>query len=198
MYALAGTMNHLTRILGDMTNAIEQLGMQRKEKSLTIVAGSYTRYKAGDVVEIISNYGRRWVSRVVEGMEALGTWLDSRGCTEATLCHRISKGNTMFFAKKALLCCPKLPVKRRTHPFIRRVLLRCFMVLVSGPTHSQCFRHYASGNLANFVVCCASRRRPNECWADHMKRTVPIAARQLEKLWSTTFTHVGDATCVSR
>ena len=35
LYAMAGTMDHLTRILGDMTNAIEQLGKQRKEKSLT-------------------------------------------------------------------------------------------------------------------------------------------------------------------
>ena len=68
-----GTVDHLTRILGDMTNSIERLGMQWKEKSLTIVAGPYTEYKPGDVVEIISNNGRRWVWRVVEGMEALGT-----------------------------------------------------------------------------------------------------------------------------
>ena len=39
LYAMAGTMSHLTRILEDMTNAIERLGMRWKEKSLTIVAG---------------------------------------------------------------------------------------------------------------------------------------------------------------
>ena len=32
LYAMAGTMNHLTRILEDMTNAIERLGMRWKEK----------------------------------------------------------------------------------------------------------------------------------------------------------------------
>ena len=71
---MAGTKNHLTRILENMTNAIERLGMLWKEKSLIIVAGPYTEYKPGDVVEIVSNNGRRWVWRVVEGMEALGTW----------------------------------------------------------------------------------------------------------------------------
>ena len=79
---MAGTMNHLTRILEDMTNAIERLGMRWKEKSLTIVAGPFTEYEPGDVVEIISNSGKRWIWRVVEGMEALGTWLDNRGCSE--------------------------------------------------------------------------------------------------------------------
>ena len=81
MYAMAGTMNHLTRILEDM---------RWKEKSLTIVAGPFTEYKPGDVVEIISNSGIRWIWRVVEGMEALGTWLDKRGCSEASMWHRIS------------------------------------------------------------------------------------------------------------
>ena len=89
-------MDHLTRILRDMTNSIEQLGMQWKEKSLTIVAG---------------------LRRLVEGMEARGSWLDSRGWSEASFLHRISKGNSLFFAKKALLCDPKVPVKRRIHAF---------------------------------------------------------------------------------
>ena len=56
-----------------------------KEKSLTIVAGPFTEYKPGDVVEIISNSGRRWIWPVVEGMEALGMWLDNRGCSEASM-----------------------------------------------------------------------------------------------------------------
>ena len=91
LYAMAGTMNHLTHILEDMTNATERLGMRWKEKSLTIVAGPFTEYKPGDVVEIISNSGVRWTWRVVEGMEALGTWLDNHGCSEACMWHRISK-----------------------------------------------------------------------------------------------------------
>ena len=105
--AMAGTMNHSTRILEDKTNAIERLGMRWTEKSLTIVAGPFTEYKPGDTVEIISNGGVCWIWRVVEGMEALGTWLDNRGCSEASMWHRISKANSMFFAKKALFCDPK-------------------------------------------------------------------------------------------
>ena len=46
-----------------MTNSIERLGMQWKEKSLIIVAGPYTEDKAGDAVEINSNKGRRRVAR---------------------------------------------------------------------------------------------------------------------------------------
>ena len=108
LYAMAGAMNHLTRILEDMTNAIERLGMRWIEKSLTIVAGPFTEYKPGDVVEIISNSGGRWTWRVVEGMEALGTWLDNRGSSEASKWHRISQANSMFYAKRALFCDPKL------------------------------------------------------------------------------------------
>ena len=97
LYAMAGTMNHMTRILEDMTNAIERLGMRWKEKSLTIVAGPFTEYKPGDVVEIISNGGKRWIWR---------TWLDNRGCSEASVWHRISKANSMFNAKKACSVIP--------------------------------------------------------------------------------------------
>ena len=43
--------------------------MQGKEKSLTFVAGPHTEYKPGDVVEIFRNNCRRWVYRVVEGMD---------------------------------------------------------------------------------------------------------------------------------
>ena len=67
------TMNHLTRILKDMTNATKRLGMRWKEKSLAIVFGPFTEYKPGDAVEIISNGDVRWIWRVVEGMESLGT-----------------------------------------------------------------------------------------------------------------------------
>ena len=181
LYAMAGTMNHLTCILEDMTNAIERLGMRWKEKSLTIVAGPFTEYKPGDVVEISSNSGRRWTCRLVEGMEALGTWLDNRGCSEASMWHRISKANSMFYAKKALFCDPKTPVKRR----IDALYSTCVPAALHGAaewayTQSmfQALRIWELGKLRR-VLC--QRRRPNECWADHMKRTRVIVARQLKK-----------------
>ena len=107
LYAMAGTMNHLTRILEDKTNVIERLGMRWKEKSLTLLLGRYHGIQTCDTVEIISNGGVRWIWRVVEGLEALGTSLDNRGCSEASMWHRISKANSMFHAKKALFCDPK-------------------------------------------------------------------------------------------
>ena len=117
LYAMAGTMNHLTRILEDMTNAIERLGMRWKEKSLTIVAGPFTEYKPGDTVEIISNGGVRWILACGGRYGGTGMWLDNRGCSEASMWHRISKANSMFYAKKALFCDPKLPVKKRIEAF---------------------------------------------------------------------------------
>ena len=79
LYAMAGSIEHLIRILTDMTNAVENLDMRWKEKSLKIVAGPYTEYKPGQTIEIVSNRGRKYIWHVTEGMEALGTWLDSRG-----------------------------------------------------------------------------------------------------------------------
>ena len=102
LYAMAGAMNHLTRLLEGMTKAIERLGMRWKEKSLTIVAGPFTEYKPGDVVEIISNSGIRWIWRVVEGMEALGTWLDNRGCSEASMWHRDLQSQLHVFTRRRL------------------------------------------------------------------------------------------------
>ena len=155
LYAMAGTMNHLTRVLEDRTNAIERLGMRWKETSLTIVARPFTEYKPGDVVEIISNNGIRWTWRVVEGMEALGTWLDNRGCSEASMWHRISKANSMFYAKKASFCDPKLPVKRRIDAFHSTCVCQLrSMGLVNGPTHSKCSRLCEFGNWVSFVVSC--------------------------------------------
>ena len=37
--------------------------------------------------------------------------------------HRISKANSMFYAKKALFCDPKLPVKRRIDAFYSTCVL---------------------------------------------------------------------------
>ena len=51
------------------------------------------------------------------------------------------------------------------------------MVLVNGPTR-QALRILELGKFRR-VLCL--RRRPNECWADHMKRTGVIVVRQLKK-----------------
>ena len=104
-------------------------------------------------------------------MEALGTWLDNRGCSEASMWHRISKANSMFYAKKALFCDSKLPT--------------CVPAALHGAdewayTQSmfQALRIWELGKLHR-VVCL--RRRPNDCWAYHMKRTGVTVARQLKK-----------------
>ena len=99
-------------------------------------------------------------------MKALGTRLDSRGCSEASLWRRISEANSMFSAKKALFCDPKR--------------LRCVIAGEWASTQSmfQALRIWELGKLRR-VMCL--RRRPNECWADHVKRTSPIVVRQLKK-----------------
>ena len=155
LYAMAGTMNHLTRILEDVTNAIERLGMRWNEKSLTIVAGPFTEYKPGDVVEIISNSGKRWIWRVMEGMEALDTWLDNRGCAEASMWHRISKANSIFCAKKALFCDPKLPVKRRIDAFYSTCVPACAPLCWRMGLHTvnvPGFAHLGIGNASSTPV----------------------------------------------
>ena len=181
LYAMAGTMNHLTRILEDMTNAIERLGMRWKEKKSYHCCWAVHGVQTCDVVEIISNSGIRWIWRVVEGMEARGTWLDNRGCSEASMWHRISKANSMFYAKKALFCDPKLPVKKGIDAF--------YSTCVPAARHGagewaytqsmfQALRIWELGRLRR-VLCL--RRRPNECWVDYTKRTGVIVARQLKK-----------------
>ena len=138
--------------------------------------------KPGDVVEIISNSGIRWIWRVVEGMEALGTWLDNRGCSEASMWHRISKANSMFYAKKALFCDPKLPVKRRIDAFYST----CVPAALHGAgewayTQSmfQALRIWELG--VSFVVSCACAGDLTSAGLTHMKRTGVIVARQLKK-----------------
>ena len=108
-------------------------------------------------------------------MEALGTWLDNRRCSEA------SKANSMFYAKKALFCDPKLPVKKRVDAFYST----CVPAALHGAgewcyTQSmfQALRIWEMGKLRR-VLCL--RRRPNEGWVDYMKRIGVIAARQFNK-----------------
>ena len=181
LYAMAGSMEHLIRILTDMTNAIEELDMRWKEKSLKIVAGPYTEYRPGHTIEIMSKRDKKYTWHVTEGMEALGTWLDSRGCSETSMWHRISKGNSLFYAKKALFCDPKIPVCKRISAFYST----CVPTVLHGAgewafTQSmfQSLRSWELGKLRR-VLCL--RRRPNEGWVDYMKRTGLIAAKQLKK-----------------
>ena len=155
-------MNHLTRILVDVTNSIERVGLQWKEKSLTIVAGSHTETKPGNVVEIISNNGRSWVWRVVEGMEALGTWLDCRMLGNSTCAAAVLHGAGQWAYTQSMF---------------------------------QALRIWELGKLRRVLWL---RRRPNECWAYQMKRTVPMVARQLKKAWPITLTDFGDETCANR
>ena len=85
LYAMGGSIEHLIRILTDTTNAVEDLDMKWKEKSLKIVAGPCTKHKPGQTVEIVSKRGKRFVWHVTEGMVALGTWLDDRQDLEGDL-----------------------------------------------------------------------------------------------------------------
>ena len=117
LYAIAESIEHLIRILTDMTNAVEDLDMRRKVKSLKIVAGPYTDYKSGQTIEIVSKRGRKCIWHVTEGMEALGTWLDSRGCSETSMWHRISKGNSLIYAKKAFSVTPRFRSASAYQPF---------------------------------------------------------------------------------
>ena len=69
--------------------------------------------------------------------------------------HRISKANSMFYAKKALFCDPKLPVKKRIDAFYST----CVSAVLHGAgewayTHSLCSGLYAFGSWASFVVSC--------------------------------------------
>ena len=95
--------------------------------------------------------------------------------------HRISKANSMFYAKKALFCDPKLPAKKRIEAFYST----CVPAAVHGAgewayTQSmfQALRIWELGKLRR-VLCL--RRRPIKGWVDYMKRTGVIAARQLKK-----------------
>ena len=71
-----------------MTNAVGDLDMRWKETSLKIVAGPYTDFRPGQTIAIASKRGRKYIWHVTEAMEALDTWLDSRGCSETSIWRR--------------------------------------------------------------------------------------------------------------
>ena len=187
LYAMAGAMNHLTRILEDMTNAIERLGMRWKEKSLTIVAGPFTEYKPGDVVEIISNNGIRGIWRVVEGMEALGTWLDNRGCSGT----ESPKPTPCSTRRRLCSAIPNCQSKNVLTPSTRRVYQLRSMLLVSGPAHSQCSRYCAFGNWSCPVLAHETKRVLGRLHETYWCHCCPTA----QETQSTTRADSGYETC---
>ena len=84
-------MDRLTRNVKDMTNSIELLGMQWKQGP-HYCCGTYAEYKAEDALRSSARVDDGFW-RVVEDVEAVGSWLDSRGCSEDSRWHRISEGN---------------------------------------------------------------------------------------------------------
>ena len=170
LYAMDGSIEHLVRILTDITNVVEDLNMRWKEKSLKIFAGPYTQYKQGQTIEIVSTRGRKYTWHVTEGMEAPGTWLDSPGCSETSMRHRISKSNSLFFAKKALFCDPKTPVSKRISAFYST----CVPTVLHGAGEwaftQGMFQSLRSWELGKHRRILCLRRRPKEGWVDHMKR----------------------------
>ena len=66
-------------------------------------------------------------------------------------------------------------------PSTRRVCQLRSTVLANGPTHSQCSQALRIWELGKLRRVLCLRMRPNECWADHVKRTGVIVARQLKK-----------------
>ena len=141
-------------MLKDMTHSIARLGMQSKEKSVAIVAGPFTNYRTGDTIAITGGEGRQWKWRVVDGMEALGTYF---GWTYVAA-PRLASGMEL---QKQTLCstlkcphCATLKFGSRgayTHSS-PRVLLQHYMVRVNGQKRSQCSRRCVFGNWASSGV----------------------------------------------
>ena len=92
-----------------------------------------------------------------------------RGWTLVAAQRHLQSQLHVFFLKKALLCDPKLPVKRRIHAFYST----CAVAVLRG----ACEWAFTQSMFHALRIW----ERPNECWADHMKRTGPIVARQLKK-----------------
>ena len=114
-------------------------------------------------------------------MEALGTWLDNRGGSETSLWHRISKGNSMFYAKKTLFCDPKTRSTNALTPSTLRVYLLYFMALENGHIRRGMFHSLRTWELGKLRRILCLRRRPHENWVDYMKRKGLIVAKQLKK-----------------
>ena len=148
---------------------------------MKIVAGPYTEYRPGQTIEIVSKRGKKYTWHVTEGMEALGTWLDSRGCSER-VCGTGSPRATPYFMRRR----PSSVTRRSLYAnaslhFTQPVYLQCFMVQENGRLHKVCSNRCVLWELGKLRRVLCLRRRPNEGWVDYMKRTGLIAAKQLKK-----------------
>ena len=183
VYAMAGTTHHLTRILEDMTNAIERLGMRWKGQSLTIVVGPFTEYKAGDVVEIISNSGKRWVWRVVRGHGGTGYVAGQSRLLRGQLVAQNLQRQLHVLREEGFVLRSQTAGQEAYgidafHSTCAPAALHGAGELDYTQSMLQALRTWELVKLRR-VLCL--RRRPNECYADHMKRTGVIVARQLKK-----------------
>ena len=142
----AGTIEHLKRILKDMANAIERLGVKWKEKSLAIVDGPYTDYKADDSVVIT----------ILRGDDGNGEWWKAQrhwsgGWMCVTALRPVSGTDSQ---RQIPFSAPRSPCYVNPKFWSRDVstLSRLhawqqhYMVQANGPIHNQCFRRCASGS----------------------------------------------------
>ena len=162
-----------------MTNAVECLGMRWKEKSLAIVAGPFTEYNLemllrSSATVVNAGSGEWW--------RAWRHW--ARGWTiEAArrpVCGTESlKPTPFFYAKKALFCDPKLPVKRRIDAFYSTCVPAALHGAGEWAYTQQCSRHCSP---VPFVESCACA-----CWCH--------CGSAAEATQSTTLANFGNETC---
>ena len=144
-------MNHLTRILEDMTNAIERLGM----RVLPLLLG---RSRSTNLVMLLRltqtvayvGFGVWWM--------AWSHW--ERGWTigdvQKPACGTESLKPTPCSTRRRLCSAiPNCRSKSVLTPSTRRVYQLRSMVLENGHTLSRCSRLCAFGNWESFVVSCA-------------------------------------------
>ena len=74
-------------------------------------------YKPGDVVEILSNSGRRWTWRVVEGMEALVRGWTIVAARRPSVWQQDLQSQFHVLREEGFVCDPQLLVKRRIDAF---------------------------------------------------------------------------------
>ena len=141
LYAMASTMNHLIRILEDMTNAIERFGHDGKRKVLPLLLD----HSRSTNLEMLLRS-----SAAVVDAESGG---QSRLLGGQYLVQNLQSQLHVFYAKKALLCDPKLPVKRRIDAF--------YSTYTSGePQHLVCcFETLAVCTFAERAMAGAAIRR---------------------------------------
>ena len=91
------------------------------------------------------------------------------------------KQTPMFYAKKALFCHPKLPVKRRIDDFYSTCVPAALHGAGEWAYTQSMFQALSIWELGKLRRVLCLRRGPDEGWVDYMKRTGVIVARQLKK-----------------